>query len=160
MTHKALELVGEKVTLITLLSQEDVAQKRFRKAFGDIIGMPVFKGGQFDTLQTESERAGIFWPSPENKGMLDFIHPIYHASEAIQRYARGHNPRKSIHEQNPILSLYCEILYEELEYEKREEEHTFTGPLHYIRGAFCNDANWETYDTYRKPLQKAGFKIV
>ncbi|MEK6952017.1 MAG: hypothetical protein AABX29_03305 [Nanoarchaeota archaeon] len=135
MTHKAFEVIGERILLIdtSYRNKEGIFQESNR-------------------FQTTAEGS----PRPA----LDFIEPIYHANPTVEELAKGLNPRERVNPNNPILSLHLGIDQLKLSYRgKREESHVFKGELSYVQGVFFNDGNFEVYDKYKESLSKAGFKI-
>ena len=103
MTHKAFQLIGERI-LIVNHSRRD-------------------KEGIFQ----ESER---FQTTAEGtpRHALDFIEPIYNPNPYVEEFAKGLKPRERINPDNPILSLHCGVDKLKLEYGGRKDNtHVFEG---------------------------------
>ena len=135
MTHKAFEVIGERILLVN--SSHKNKEGIFQES------------SDFQTTAKGSPRPA-----------LDFIEPIYHTNPTVEELAKGLNPGEKINLGNPILSLHLGVDQLKLTYRgKREGSYVFEGELSYVQGVFFNDNNFEVYDKYREPLRKAGFKI-
>lgn len=135
MTHRAFEVIGERILIV------DSSHRNKEGIFQES-----------ENFQTTAEG--------RPRQALDFIELIYDANPTVEELARGINPRERINPNSPILSLHLGVDQLKLQYRgRREGSHVFEGELNYVRGVFFNDGNFEVYDKYKAPLRKAGFKV-
>ncbi len=135
MTHKAFELIGQRILIV------DRAHRNKEGIFQES-----------ERFQTTAEGA----PRPA----LDFIEPVYNPNFVAEEFAKGLKPRDRINPDNPILSVHCGIDQLKLRYRGRKNNaQIFEGELDYVQAALFNDGNFEVYNKYRAQLKRAGFKI-
>lgn len=135
MTHKAFELIGERILIVdfTYRNKEGIFQE----------------SEHFDTTAEGTPKAA-----------LDFIEPIYNANPSVEEFAKGRVPRERMNPNNPILSIHRGVDHLKLRYiGRREQTNLFEGSLEYEQGVFYNDGNYGIYDRYKEALKKAGFQI-
>lgn len=140
MVHKAFQVLGKKVLL-------DIVHNGARIQPLGIFG----ESRDYDTLAEGDPRSAI-----------DFIAPIYDREPILEDMARGIITRERIIQDNPLLFILFGLDHLQLQYQgKRDGAYIFhsSDELRHMLCTVVNDGNYETYDLYKEPLAKAGFKI-